>query len=58
MENKTKQTVPVNVRLDKTVKERLDGYCDENGIRKTFVIEKALTEYLDKQGKESSHKNR
>ena len=49
MNKKKKESVPINVRLDTTINDRLDDYCEEYGVKKTFVVEKALTMYLDKQ---------
>lgn len=37
-----------NCYLRKDILERLTAYSDETGIPKTFVVEKALQEYLDK----------
>ena len=49
MSRAKKESVPINARLDKEIVDRLDAYCDEYGVTKTFVLEKALTTYLDKQ---------
>lgn len=35
-------------RIPPELLERVNKYCSGNGISKTFVIEKALEEYLDK----------
>lgn len=37
-----------NCYLRKDILERLTAYSDETGIPKTFVVEKALQNYLDK----------
>ncbi|MCR5323876.1 MAG: ribbon-helix-helix domain-containing protein [Lachnospiraceae bacterium] len=49
MNKKKKESVPINVRLDTAINDRLDEYCEQYGVKKTFVVEKALTMYLDKQ---------
>lgn len=49
MNKKKKTSVPINVRLDTDINDRITAYCDDTGVTKTFVIEKAITAYLDKQ---------
>lgn len=49
MPREKKKRVAINARLSKNVIDRLDTYCENCGATKTFVIEKALSTYLDKQ---------
>ena len=35
-----KESASINARLDKDILERLDAYCEEYGVTKTFVLEK------------------
>lgn len=48
MAGKTKDYVPTGLKLRADLAARLDAYKDKTGVPKTFVIEKALEEYLDK----------
>lgn len=45
---KNKDFVPTALKLRADLAKRLDEYKDKNGVNKTFVIEKALEEYLDR----------
>ena len=38
----------LNCFIKREILEHLTAYSDETGIPKTFVVEKALQEYLDK----------
>ena len=38
----------LSLYIDRTVKERLQEYCNETGQTKTLAIERMLTEELDK----------
>ena len=47
-DNKGKKDWPARTfRIPPELLDRLNRYCSETGISKTFVIEKALTRYLD-----------
>lgn len=43
------KTVQVSVRLTDEDIAMLDKYCEENDLKRAFVIRLALREYLDKQ---------
>lgn len=45
---KTKESTLRTFRIDNRVGDRLDAYSEETKIPKTAVVEKAVTEYLDK----------
>lgn len=42
-----KDAVPLNIRLDKTVADRLAEYCETTGQTKTTAIERLLSGALD-----------
>lgn len=47
-EKQKKTDWPVRTfRIPPELLERLDLYCDQTGISKTFIINKALEKYLD-----------
>ncbi len=37
----------LNIKLDRTIHERLDQFCEENGMSKTYAIEKILKKFFD-----------
>lgn len=49
-----KESAYFSCRMDKTVSDQLDKYCDETGISKTKTVEKALSSYFTEQGKVSN----
>lgn len=49
MPKKTKDSVPVTMRLERTVYERLRAYADEKGQNYTVAVERIITAYLDEQ---------
>jgi predicted DNA-binding protein len=49
MPKKTKDSVPVSMRLDRNVYERLRAYADEKGQNYTVAVERIITAYLDEQ---------
>ena len=54
MPRQKKEYVPVSVKMDKAVFERLQAYSEESGVPKTTVIERSISKYLDvKEEKES-----
>jgi predicted transcriptional regulator len=40
----------VTLKMDATVKRRLDEYCKKHGLKMYYVVTKAIQEYLDKYG--------
>lgn len=48
MAGKNKDFVSTALKLRADLAARLDAYKSQTGVPKTFVIEKALEEYLDK----------
>lgn len=48
MAGKNKDYVPTALKLRADLAARLGAYKSQTGVPKTFVIEKALEEYLDK----------
>lgn len=49
MVKEKKESQQFSIRMDKAVYEKFAKYCEEEGHTKTFVIEKALKEYLEKE---------
>ena len=47
MPRKTKDSVPVSMRLEKTVYERLRDYAEDKGQTYTTALERIITAYLD-----------
>jgi predicted transcriptional regulator len=43
----------INIKLDKTLYERLCAHCDKEDRTKTSAIERALAAYLDKYESEA-----
>lgn len=48
-----KNYIPTAIKLRADIAERLDAYKARTGVNKTFVIEKAVEEYLDRAEKEA-----
>ena len=42
-----KDNVPVSVRLEKGIFEKLNKFCKDSGQPKTVVVEKVLEMYID-----------
>ena len=42
-----KDAKTLNIKLDRTVHEQLEQFCDESGMTKTIATEKILAQYLD-----------
>ena len=51
MAKQLKESAFFSCRMDKTVSDQLDKYCDETGLSKTKTVEKALSSYFTEQGK-------
>lgn len=51
MAKSLKESAYFSCRMDKTVSDQLDKYCDETGLTKTKTVEKALSSYFSEQGK-------
>lgn len=54
MPKKTKDSVPVTMRLERTVYERLRAYADEKGQNYTVAVERIITAYLNEQTEKES----
>lgn len=37
----------INVKLDRTIHDRLDRFCEETGMTRTVALERILNQYLD-----------
>lgn len=46
-----KENVPVSVRMEKKIYERLVEFCEESGQSKTVAIERAVNLYIDEYNK-------
>lgn len=42
-----KDNVPVSLRLERSVFDRLNQFCEDSGQPKTVAMERALTMYID-----------
>lgn len=42
-----KDNVPISIRMDKTIAEKLNQFCKESGQSKTVAIERAVEMYVD-----------
>lgn len=42
-----KENVPVSVRMEKSIYERLNQFCEDSGQSKTVAVERALEMYID-----------
>ena len=51
MPKKTKDSVPVTMRLERNVYTRLRAYADEKGQNYTVAVERIITAYLDDKEK-------
>ena len=49
MPKKMKDSVPVSMRLEKTVYERLRAYAEDKGQTYTTALERIITAYLNEQ---------
>lgn len=45
MSRKKKEYINVGIKMDAKVSEILEAYCDEKGMTKTAVIERAVLKY-------------
>lgn len=41
-----KESASLNLKIDKKIYEALDDFSDNSGQTKTFIVEKALKEYM------------
>lgn len=48
MARPTKDSTPVNIKMDTEVYQMLEKYSIEAGMTKTIVIERAVKEYVEK----------
>ncbi len=44
---KVKENRAVTVRMEATLADRLDAYCEDSGQSKTLAIERAVERYMD-----------
>ena len=51
MAREKKENVPVSVRMEKKIYERLAEFCEESGQSKTVAIERAVNLYIDEYNK-------
>ena len=51
MARPTKDSTPVNIKMDTEVFKMLEDYSKEAGQTKTIVIERAVKEYIEKHKK-------
>ena len=46
MPRKKKEYSTVSIKMDKEVFELMDAYCEDTGVPKTAVIERAVSKYI------------
>ena len=51
MARPTKNSTPVNIKMDTEIFKMLEDYSKEAGQTKTIVIERAVKEYIEKHKK-------
>lgn len=51
MAKKIKESVPISLRMEKGVFDRLNTFCEESGQTKTVAIERAIDAYIDEYHK-------
>ncbi|MDO4647463.1 MAG: ribbon-helix-helix protein, CopG family [Eubacteriales bacterium] len=42
-----KESVPISIKLEKNIKEKLEEFCLDSGQTKTAAVERALVAYID-----------
>lgn len=47
MARPTKDSKPLSIRMEKSIMDRLNQFCEESGQPKTVAIERAVTMYID-----------
>lgn len=47
MPRQKKDAKIINVKLDRTIHQRLDQFCEETGMTRTVALERILNQYLD-----------
>ena len=59
MPRERKDNVPISIKMEKTIYERLAAFCEESGQPKTTAIERAVNLYIDEYEKtrEQTKKN-
>ena len=51
MSKPKKDCVPISMKMDSAVLERLTVYCEEKGQTRTTAIERIITQHLDEYDK-------
>jgi predicted DNA-binding protein len=47
MPRQRKESRVLNIRLDMSISDRLEQFCDDSGQTKTAAVERALAAYMD-----------
>lgn len=42
-----KENVPISVRMEKSIYEKLNHFCEDAGQSKTVAVERAVERYID-----------
>lgn len=56
MARKKKEYANVGIKMEKSVSDKLDKYCEESGMSKTAVIERAVKSYIENNDKNEAQK--
>ncbi len=51
MARKKKEYANIGIKMEKSVADKLDKYCEESGMSKTAVIERAVRSYIKAEDK-------
>lgn len=55
MKKQNKDWKALNIKLDRTVYEQLEKYCEETGLSKTVAVERILSKAFKEHEKKRSH---
>lgn len=47
MAKKNKESHPLSIRMENKLYERLNDFCEESGLSKTAVVEKAVNMFIE-----------
>lgn len=55
MKKQNKDWKALNIKLDRTVYEQLEKYCEETGLSKTVAVERILNKTFKEYEKKRTH---
>lgn len=54
----TKALIPISMRINGKLMERLDAYCQRQGRNRSEVVDRAIEEYLDRRDQQSAEQHK